>query len=60
MSIWLNGRDVYLLMICTDYKAATAYLDKQPKSVEWEEWMAPIMEQGDGGEYDPANGTLLL
>jgi L-rhamnose mutarotase len=55
MTIWLKGRDVYLLMICTDYKAATAYLDKQPKSLEWEEWMAPMMETGEGDEYDPAN-----
>lgn len=29
MSIWLKQRDVYLLMVCNDYKAATAYLDKQ-------------------------------
>jgi L-rhamnose mutarotase len=55
MSIWLNGRDVYLLMVCNDYKAATAYLDKQPKSLEWEEWMAPMMETGEGDEYDPAH-----
>jgi pimeloyl-ACP methyl ester carboxylesterase/L-rhamnose mutarotase len=55
MSIWQQGRDIFLLMICTDYKAATAFLDTQPKSLEWEEWMAPMMETGEGDEYDPAN-----
>lgn len=55
MTIWLNQRDVYLLMICNDYKAATAYLDKAPKSLEWEEWMAPMIETGEGDEYDPTH-----
>ncbi len=55
MSIWMEKRDIFLMMVCDDYAAATAFLDKQPKSLEWEEWMAPIMETGDGGEYDPAN-----
>ena len=51
----MEKRDIFLMMVCDDYAAATAFLDKQPKSLEWEEWMAPIMETGDGGEYDPAN-----
>ena len=55
MSIWMEKRDIFLMMVCDDYAAATAFLDKQPKSLEWEEWMAPIMETGAGGEYDPAN-----
>ena len=54
MSIWMRGREVFLMMVCDDYKAATAALDASPKSIEWEKWMAPMLETGAGGEYDPA------
>lgn len=44
----------YLMMACTDsYAAAVKVLDGSPKSVEWEKWMEPIMEGGDGAAYDP-------
>ena len=55
MSIWMHGREIFLLMVCDDYKAATKFLDAQPQSIEWENWMAPMMETADGGEYDPTS-----
>ena len=55
MSIWMKGCEIYLMMVATDYKKATAFLDQQPESLKWEEYMAPMMETGEGGEYDPAN-----
>eukprot|EP01052_Picozoa_sp_SAG31_P027765 SAG31_NODE_2626_length_5353_cov_5.529692_2_plen_116_part_00 len=55
MSIWMDGRDIFLMMVCADYKAATKFLDGSPTSVKWEEYMEEIMQAGDGGEYDPNN-----
>jgi L-fuconolactonase len=53
MSIWMHGRDVFLLMVCANYKAAVELLDASPESVKWEQWMAPMMETAEGDEYDP-------
>jgi L-rhamnose mutarotase len=59
MNIWMEGRDIYLMMECRDYSAATAILDASPESVKWEEWMAPMMETGDGEYHGPRFSVLF-
>ena len=53
MRIWMDGTDLYLLMCTRSYAAAAAALDASPKSVEWERYMEPLLEAGDGAAYNP-------
>ena len=55
MSIFMFGRQLFLYMEVEDYAAACEVLESSPESVRWEEYMAPIMENAGGEEYDPAN-----
>ena len=38
-----------------DHTAASKVLESSSESVRWEEYVAPIMESAEGGDYDPAN-----
>ena len=40
-------------MEAEDYAEAVRILAESPKSVRWEEYMAPIMEDESGDDYDP-------
>ena len=53
MSIFMRGRDLFLYMEVDDYAEAARALLEAPDSVQWEEYMTPIMEDPSGGDYDP-------
>ena len=55
MSIFMSGRQLFLYMEVEEYAAACEVLESSPESVRWEEYMAPIMENAGGEEYDPEN-----
>ena len=55
MSIFMNDRQLFLYMEVEDYQKAARVLEASPDSVRWEEYMAPIMRDAKGEEYDPAN-----
>jgi len=55
MSIFMKDRDLFLYMEVENYAQAAEALSKAPESVKWEEYMAPIMEDTEGGDYDPNN-----
>ncbi len=55
MSIYRFGLQLFLYMEVEDYARAARLLAESPDSARWEEYMAPIMEDAGGGEYDPAN-----
>ena len=40
-------------MEAEDYAEAVRILAESPESVRWEEYMAPIMEDESGDDYDP-------
>ena len=57
MNIWMERNDVYLLMELApgvSYAAATRVLDSSPNSVQWEEYMEPIMLRSKLLYADPA------
>ena len=53
MSIFMAERQLFLYMETEDYAEAVRILAESPESVRWKEYMAPIMEDGSGDEYDP-------
>ena len=55
MSIFMSGKQLFLYMEVDDYAEASRILAESPDSVRWEEYMAPIMENAGGSDYDPAN-----
>ena len=55
MNIFMAGRQLFLYMEVDDYAKASRVLETSPKSVQWEEYMAPIMETATGEDYDAAN-----
>ena len=55
MSIFMRGRDLFLYMEVDDYAEVTRILSNASESVKWEEYMAPIMENAEGDDYDPDN-----
>ncbi|MEE2753043.1 MAG: L-rhamnose mutarotase [Candidatus Latescibacterota bacterium] len=55
MSIFMQGRDLFLYMEVENYAEASRILLKSPESVRWEEYMTPILEDPAGGDYDPVN-----
>lgn len=55
MSIFLKGTELFLYMEVEDYAQAVRILEQSPESQRWEAFMAPIMEDANGNDYDPAN-----
>ena len=55
MNIFMASRQLFLYMEADDYAEAVRILSDCPESVRWEEQMEPIMENAEGGSYDPAN-----
>ena len=55
INIFMAGRQLFLYMEVDDYAEAVRILSDCPESVRWEEQMEPIMENAEGGSYDPAN-----
>jgi L-rhamnose mutarotase len=55
MSIFMSGLQLFLYMEVEDYAEAARVLGDSPESMRWEEYMAPIMEDASGGDYDPQN-----
>lgn len=55
MNIFIAGRPLFLYMEVDHYAEAVRILSDCPESVRWEEQMEPIMENAEGGSYDPAN-----
>ena len=53
MSIFMADRQLFLYMETEDYAEAVRILAESPESVRWEEYMAPIMEDESGDDYDP-------
>ena len=53
MSIFMQGRKLFLYMEVENYAEAERILGESPHSVGWEAYMAPIMENADGNAYDP-------
>ena len=53
MSIFMAGLQLFLYMEVEEYAEAVRILAESPESVRWEEYMAPCMENGGGGDYDP-------
>ena len=53
MSIFMVDRQLFLYMETENYAEAVRILAESPESVRWEEYMAPIMEDESGDEYDP-------
>ncbi len=55
MSIFLKDAELFLYMEVEDYTQAARILAESPESQRWEEFMAPIMEDAAGNDYDAAN-----
>jgi L-rhamnose mutarotase len=55
MSIFTFGPQLFLYMEVEDYAEAARVLAEIDKSVQWEEYMAPIMESATSDTYNPAN-----
>ena len=55
MSIFMQGRELFLYMEVENYAEAARVLEDSPESARWEEYMTPIMENAAGGAYDPNN-----
>ena len=55
MSIFMQGRKLFLYMEVENYAEAALVLGESPHSLRWEEYMAPIMESAAGDAYDPDN-----
>ncbi len=55
MSIFMADRQLLLYMETDNYAEAVRILAESPESVRWEEYMAPIMEDESGDDYDPHN-----
>jgi L-rhamnose mutarotase len=55
MSIFMHGRQMFLYMEVDNYAEAIRILGDSPKSLRWEEYMAPIMEGEAEAAYDPEN-----
>ena len=55
MSIFMRERELFLYMEVQDYAEATRLLAESPTSLRWEEYMAPIMEDETGADYDAEN-----
>ncbi len=55
MSIFMFDQQLFLYMEVDDYAEASRILEASPESVKWEEYMAPIMENAEGEDYDAAN-----
>jgi L-rhamnose mutarotase len=55
MAIYMKGDDLFLYMEVDDYPKAVRILSQSPASLRWEEYMAPIMEDSGGQDYDPTN-----
>ena len=55
MAIFMNGLQLFLFMEVEDYSTAVRMLAEFPDTVRWEQYMAPIMEDASGKDYDPAN-----
>ncbi|MCY3708365.1 MAG: L-rhamnose mutarotase [Caldilineaceae bacterium] len=53
MSIFMAERQLFLYMETENYAEAVRILAQSPESVRWEEYMAPIMEDESGDDYDP-------
>ena len=53
MNIYLSGCQVVVVMHMDDYARSVELLAKAPASVQWEEFMAPIMEGVSPERYDP-------
>lgn len=55
MSIFMNGRELFVYMEAKDYAKAAHLLAESPDSVHWEKSMATIVEDASGDAYDPNN-----
>jgi len=53
MSIFRFGQKLFLYAEVEDYAESVRILEKSPVSIRWEEYMAPIMENFEGNDYDP-------
>ena len=58
MSIFMADRKLFLYMETANYAEAVRILAESPESVRWEEYMAPIMEDESGDDYDPHDAYL--
>ena len=56
MSIFRFKQQLFLYMEVEDYARMSQMMEKSPVSMRWEEYMAPIMNNADGGDYDPGGG----
>ena len=55
MNIFMAGHQLFLYMEVNAYAEAARILGECPKSVRWEAYMEPIMEDAGGQDYDPEN-----
>ena len=55
MSIYMAGRQLFLYMEVENYAEMVRLHANDPNSLRWEEYMAPIMENAAGEDYDPNN-----
>lgn len=51
--IYREATTVFVYMETEDYRRCAEFLSHAPASRRWEEFMAPILEQGAGEPYDP-------
>ncbi|MDP6239214.1 MAG: L-rhamnose mutarotase [Anaerolineales bacterium] len=58
MSIFRFGQQLFLYMEVKDYAESVRMLAKSPASVRWEEYMAPIMQNAEGDDYDPEDDAF--
>src|SRR3954463_782566 len=55
MAIYMKGSDLFLYMEVEDYAKAVRVLSQSPAALRWEEYMAPIMDNPNDKNFDPAN-----
>lgn len=51
--IYREATTAFVFMETEDYRRCAEFLSRAPASRRWEEYMAPILEQGAGEPYDP-------
>lgn len=55
MSIFRFGLQLFLYMEVKDYAESVRMLERSPASMRWEKYMAPIMQNAEGSDYNPVD-----
>jgi L-rhamnose mutarotase len=56
--IWRDGRDLFHIVECADYRAMREHLREHPANVAWQARMGELLEVGD--DYSGTDGGLSL